>query len=322
MAELVKENIQGAFLGETPVIALYHGDVQIWAAATSAVFTSSGDFAVPSGIKSMTVTVVGGGGGQGGGVYVDDIIFGGGGGGAGGKGVSVFTGNDLSALTGKTVAVVVGAAGYAQGQWNAGAPGGTSSFILAGVPAVFVGARITASLEEINQAPPIITATIGAKTITLNSFGDFASYDEIAPALQERIRAYTRGGDAWTKAVVTMKDGCLVVTPGAYVDNVAFGSYGVDSGNIYHLLGLDDAGSLIPAMQGISVIGYGGAGGDANQGGGAGGGYVAQTGANGANGGRGGVVSTGANAPGHVIEGVGTYGGGQVQGVVVIEWTY
>ena len=205
MAELAKENIQGAFLGETPVIALYHGDVQIWAAPTRALFTSSGNFDVPSGIKSMTVTVVGGGGGQGGGVYINNIVFGGGGGGAGGKGVSVFAGDDLLELTGKTVAVVVGAAGYSQGYANPGAAGGETSF-----------AKGTAQ----------------------------------------------------------------------------------------------------------QVIGYGGRGGDANQGGGAGGGYIAQTGENGANGGRGGVASTGANAPGHVIEGVGTYGGGQVQGVVVIEWTY
>lgn len=95
MAELVKENIQGAFLGETPVIALYHGDVQIWAAATSAVFTSSGDFAVPSGIKSMTVTVIGAGGhgGAGGG-----LTMWGGTGGIGGLVVKIFEGAELKNL--------------------------------------------------------------------------------------------------------------------------------------------------------------------------------------------------------------------------------
>lgn len=167
----------------------------------SMLFTENGTFEVPRRCKKLTVTAVGGGGGQGGGVYINNIIFGGGGGGAGGKGVSVFTGNNLSALTGKTVDVVVGAAGYGQGYSNPGAAGGETSF---------------------------------------------------AKGTEQQ------------------------------------------------------------------VIGYGGRGGDANQGGGAGGGYVAQTGTNGANGGRGGVTSTGSNAPGHVIEGVGTFGGGAQNGAVYI----
>lgn len=205
MTELLKENIQGAFLGETPVIALYHGDAQVWAAATSAVFTSSGNFSVPLGIAWLKVRVVGAGGGPGGGVYINNVIFGGGGGGAGGYAESTFTGDDLAALIGQTVAVVVGAAGHGQGAWNAGAAGGETSF-----------AKGTAQ----------------------------------------------------------------------------------------------------------QVVGYGGSGGAANQGGGAGGGYVGQTGANGANGGSGGIASTGGNAPGHTIAGYGTYGGGEQQGIVILEWGY
>lgn len=128
MAELLKENIQGAFVGEKPVIEIRKGEEILYRAATSAVFASSGNFTVPVGIKRLKVTVVGGGGGPGGGVYINGILFGGGGGGAGGKGVSEFTGEDLAALVGQIVAVVVGAAGYGQGGWNAGAPGGETSF--------------------------------------------------------------------------------------------------------------------------------------------------------------------------------------------------
>ena len=101
MVELVKENIQGAFLGETPVIALYHGDVQVWAAATSAVFTSSGNFSVPLGIAWLKVRVVG----------------------AGGYAESTFTGDDLAALIGQTVGVIVGAAGANGGYMSNGVAG-------------------------------------------------------------------------------------------------------------------------------------------------------------------------------------------------------
>lgn len=206
MAELLKENIQGAFLGETPVIALYHGDVQLWAAATSAVFTSSGNFVVPLGIAWLKVRVIGAGGGHGGGAYIDNIVFGGGGGGAGGYAESTFTGDDLTALIGQTVGVIVGAAGANGGYMSNGVAGGETSF-----------AKGTAQ----------------------------------------------------------------------------------------------------------QVIGYGGGGGMSGQGSGPGGGYVGQTGANGASGGSGGVVSSGANAPGHVIEGYGTYGGGGGGvGIVIIEWGY
>ena len=95
MAELMKENIQGAFLGETPVVALYYGDVQLWMTVTSAVFTSSGIFDVPWGVKTMTVTVIGAGGhgGPGGG-----LVMWGGPGGVGGKVVKVFEGEELKNL--------------------------------------------------------------------------------------------------------------------------------------------------------------------------------------------------------------------------------
>lgn len=164
-------------------------------------FTQSGSFVLPRGCQKLTVTVIGGGGGQGGGVIINKVVFGGGGGGAGGKGISVFTGADISAMKGQTLAIVVGVGGSKGGSFSAGTPGGESSF-----------AKGTAQ----------------------------------------------------------------------------------------------------------QVIGYGGAGGQENQGGGAGGSFLAQTGTNGANGGNGGIVSTGASAPGQVIEGVGTFGGGYAAGVVYI----
>lgn len=82
-----------------------------------AVYTSSGNWSVPSGITKAKVTVVGGGGGGGNNDYGDVYVISGGGG--GGTAIEYVTG-----LSG-TISVTVGAGG-AQG--TTGATGGTSSF--------------------------------------------------------------------------------------------------------------------------------------------------------------------------------------------------
>ncbi len=94
----------------------------------SQLFTTTGTFEVPRGCKKMTVIVIGAGGGHGGGAYLNGIAFGGGGGGAGGYAESTFTGAELAALIGQTVAVVVGQRGADGGYMGNGKAGGTSSF--------------------------------------------------------------------------------------------------------------------------------------------------------------------------------------------------
>lgn len=86
------------------------------------VFTSSGTYTKPSGIKLIKVYATGGGGGGAGG---DGGTNTGGGGGAGGTAIEII---DVSSLS-STVAVTIGGAGSAgAAQGGAGGSGGTSSF--------------------------------------------------------------------------------------------------------------------------------------------------------------------------------------------------
>ncbi len=119
MTTVLKKNIEGAMLGDKPVIALYHGKNQIFSAPTRAVFTSSGNFDVPLGIRSMTVTVIGAGGhgGAGGG-----LTMWGGTGGIGGLVVKVYEKTELKSLP-AMIDVVVGVCPSATG-----AAGQNSSF--------------------------------------------------------------------------------------------------------------------------------------------------------------------------------------------------
>jgi|11BtaG_2_1085332.scaffolds.fasta_scaffold02474_6 hypothetical protein len=85
------------------------------------VFTSSGTYTKPSGIKLIKVYVTGGGGGGAGG---DGGTNSGGGGGAGGTAIEII---DVSSLS-STVAVTIGAAGSGGSGGSNGSSGSTTSF--------------------------------------------------------------------------------------------------------------------------------------------------------------------------------------------------
>ena len=89
--------------------------------ASMQVFTSSGTWTKPSGIKIIKVTVTGSGGGGGGSKTSDNK--GGGGGAAGGTAIEIV---DVTSISSETVTIGAGGAGGSQ---NAnGAAGATSSF--------------------------------------------------------------------------------------------------------------------------------------------------------------------------------------------------
>jgi hypothetical protein len=93
---------------------------------TTQAFTTSGTFTVPTGIYSLTVTLIGGGGGGGAG------FGGGGGGGAGGQGGGsggYYQAQSISVVPGQVIPVTVGTGGAGRGV-NAGAGfAGTSSSV-------------------------------------------------------------------------------------------------------------------------------------------------------------------------------------------------
>jgi len=104
--------------GSAPAFAAVVGGI-----VSTQVFTSSGTWTRPSGIRTVLVKVVGGGGG-GGGVSNTSGVFASGGGGSGGYAYELI---DVSSTSSATVTIGAGGAGGAAGN-NAGATGATSSF--------------------------------------------------------------------------------------------------------------------------------------------------------------------------------------------------
>jgi len=104
--------------GSAPAFAAVVGGI-----VSTQVFTSSGTWTRPSGIRTVLVKVVGGGGG-GGGVSDTSGVFASGGGGSGGYAYELI---DVSSTSSATVTIGAGGAGGAAGN-NAGATGATSSF--------------------------------------------------------------------------------------------------------------------------------------------------------------------------------------------------
>ena len=109
-------------IGSSTVTVIYcdgvgFSTVGVQQAKGAAVVTSSGNWAIPSGVTDVKATVVGGGGGGAG------VFGGGGGGGAGATSITYL--NNLNA--GKTIAVTIGSAGTGGSYGSSGNAGGTTS---------------------------------------------------------------------------------------------------------------------------------------------------------------------------------------------------
>lgn len=123
------------------------------------------------------------------------------------------------------------------------------------------------------------------------------------------------GGGAGGKAQSVFEGERLKNLKGQEI-SVVVGQRGADGA--YMSNGLPGSESSFAKGTTEEVIGYGGGPGLSGQGAGAGGSGIGDTVTQGSSGGPGGVASSGANAPGHVIEGVGTFGGGAQNGAVYI----
>ena len=114
------------FFVKSRIFRLILGGQVVWELPTvkkSLFFTSSGNFPVPEGMKSLTVRVISGGGARG----RDFLAAAGNPGGFGGIAVKTFSPAELAGLIGQTLAVTVGAGG-AYGRDYEAYPGGVSSF--------------------------------------------------------------------------------------------------------------------------------------------------------------------------------------------------
>lgn len=123
------------------------------------------------------------------------------------------------------------------------------------------------------------------------------------------------GGGAGGKAQSVFEGERLKNLKGQEI-SVVVGQRGADGA--YMSNGLPGSESSFAKGTTEEVIGYGGGPGLSGQGAGAGGSGIGDIVTQGSAGGPGGVASSGANAPGHVIEGVGTFGGGAQNGAVYI----
>lgn len=102
--------VKRAYKGSTLV---YTRKVQT---SANKLFNTAGtfSFALPAELLSLTVRVVGAGGGAGGDSFYHGNCWGGAAGASGGMAVKTYNAAEIAALKGKTVSVVVGAAGAAQ----------------------------------------------------------------------------------------------------------------------------------------------------------------------------------------------------------------
>lgn len=123
------------------------------------------------------------------------------------------------------------------------------------------------------------------------------------------------GGGAGGKAQSVFEGERLKNLKGQEI-SIVVGQRGADGA--YMSNGLPGSESSFAKGTSEEVIGYGGGPGLSGQGAGAGGSGIGDTVTQGSSGGPGGVASSGANAPGHVIAGVGTFGGGAQNGAVYI----
>lgn len=181
------------------------------------VFTSSGTWTKPSGVKTAEVTIIGGSGGNSSGYPTS----------AGGywKGIV-----DVSALS--SVAVTVGAAG------GAGASGGTSSFgALVGAPGSIAGAYYT-NRTGYGYSSATTVSTAGY-TDRWQGIGNSVAKSKISQDgnwcfLQGAISGYTiystNGGQSWGYTGMTFQNGSKILTKNGTHVSVVISS---PSGNVY-----------------------------------------------------------------------------------------